>query len=728
MDIQPAHLNQGPIFTAFRHAPFGIGIMHPDGTVLQVNSSLCSICGYGEEEWSGLRFHEIVHPRDRHIYQQAISVSEQFECTAPIFVRLDRKNGETAEVELSVHVEYHSAKQPLYIVVYARILSHPQTIERMIGASKEWDQSLFLHNPAMILSINLNGCILAANDSAQSLLGYGYEELIGLDCRILLDEGQDSLFDLYNDTPLQKPIAYEARIRRKNREILELGVKNVPTITDGRVTALYVIGRNITEFKRNKELRDKAEQELRETIRNQQGMTFKFKRVDGKYIHTLCDGELVYRLGLTPDQIIGKTLQHFALPENVQMKTEHYHRAWAGEDVVFEGKRGDIWYLASLRAIKKDGVVEEVIASCVDITERKRAERELVEAKEQFESLFNSSPSAIDLLDTNGNVIRVNPAHEALYGWTNNELRGKPLPIYPDHLRDDYAFLISQVMAGQPVVDYETERLCKDGRPIAVSLTVAPLRDNEGRFFGYTGVTRDITERKKTDELLRKADRLNVVGHLAAGLAHEIRNPLTSLRGFLQLLRAGHMEKEQYYDLMLSELDRINTILGELLIIAKPQVTRFERKDMMQMIKEVLNLLMPQAILQNIQYICDFDIEQLDVHCSETELKQVFINIIKNGMEAMPQGGVLSIRPVFTGTDRVTVSFTDQGVGIPENRIPRLGEPFYTTKEKGTGLGLMMCYKIIEAHGGSIAFTSKENVGTTVDLVLPLLRDDTEFI
>jgi two-component system, sporulation sensor kinase A len=462
--------------------------------------------------------------------------------------------------------------------------------------------------------------------------------------------------------------------------------------------------------------------ELRETVRNQQGFMFKIKEIGGQFIHTLCDGELLYRMGLTPEQVIGKTLYEFQAPEKARIKESYYRRAWAGEDVTYEGQGGGLWYLASLRPIRKDGIVQEVIASCVDITERKNAERELMEAKEQFESLFNSSPVAIDLVDQEGKVIRVNPAHEALYGWTNEELAGRRLPIYPEDQSEEHRQLTDRLSNGQPVVDFVTKRVGKDGRALTVCVTIACLRDKEGRIWGYTGMTRDITESKKTEELLQRADKLNVVGHLAAGLAHEIRNPLTSLRGFLQLLRPTHREKDKYYDLMLSELDRINTILSELLIIAKPQVTKFEQKNIVQMLMDVMVLMEPQSLLQNIEYRALFEVRELSVYCSETELKQVFINIIKNGMEAMPEGGILTVELIVTWNQEVIVRVSDQGVGIPENRLHRLGEPFYTSKEKGTGLGLMMCYKIIEAHNGMIEIRSRENEGTTVDVLLPVYQ------
>jgi two-component system sporulation sensor kinase A len=223
--------------------------------------------------------------------------------------------------------------------------------------------------------------------------------------------------------------------------------------------------------------------------------------------------------------------------------------------------------------------------------------------------------------------------------------------------------------------------------------------------------------------LLQKSEKLTMIGEMAAGIAHEIRNPLTTLKGFVQIMRKD-APQPVYFDLMFSELERIETITDEFLALAKPQVSEFKQKDVRQLLDNVVMLLSTQAILQNIEIETVYQDVPLIV-CAENHLKQVFINIIKNAIEAMSDGGKIMIRvhPEHNETDQVRISIEDQGCGIPEERMAKLGEPFYTLKEKGTGLGLMICYKFIKEHGGQLFFVSKVGKGTTVHIVLPVRQE-----
>jgi two-component system, sporulation sensor kinase A len=234
-------------------------------------------------------------------------------------------------------------------------------------------------------------------------------------------------------------------------------------------------------------------------------------------------------------------------------------------------------------------------------------------------------------------------------------------------------------------------------------------------------IIRDISERKKNEELLINSEKLYVAGQLAAGIAHEIRNPLTSLKGFLQLMESGRTANRNYYDIMKSELVRIESIVSELLMLSKPQIYELAEKDVREIMEDTVTLLEAQAIMHDIEIDYEGGSEALWVFGVENQIKQVFINVIKNAIEAMIDGGAIHVRCMREG-DEVIVRIRDEGPGIASAQLSKMGQPFYTTKEKGTGLGLMVSYKIVDNHRGRIAVLSEVGKGTTMDVVLPYQR------
>ena len=224
------------------------------------------------------------------------------------------------------------------------------------------------------------------------------------------------------------------------------------------------------------------------------------------------------------------------------------------------------------------------------------------------------------------------------------------------------------------------------------------------------------------EELLRRSEKLTTVGQLAAGVAHEIRNPLTTLRGFLQLQQQSKNLNMAHVSLMLSELDRINLIVGEFLILAKPQATKFINKDVRDVLHDVLIFLDSEAHLHNIEFLTNFTKESCSISCEENQLKQVFINLLKNAIEAMPSGGAIHIT-IQKRNQNISISIRDEGIGIPEDIIEKIGDPFFTAKESGTGLGIMVSQRIINTHQGTLDIHSQVDTGTTVRLTLPALKE-----
>lgn len=239
-------------------------------------------------------------------------------------------------------------------------------------------------------------------------------------------------------------------------------------------------------------------------------------------------------------------------------------------------------------------------------------------------------------------------------------------------------------------------------------------------------IMRDISERKKNEELLINSEKLYVAGQLAAGIAHEIRNPLTSLKGFLQLIASGRREVS-YYGIMNSELDRIEGIVSELLMLSKPQVYELSYYDVRNVMRDTVTLLETQAILHNIALETDLGKDTLWIYGVENQIKQVFINVIKNAIEAMTDGGAIRIK-MGREDDSVRIRISDEGPGIKEEQLAKMGQPFYTTKEKGTGLGLMVSYKIVDNHQGKIDVYSQLGRGTTFEIRLPFRYPEAEAV
>ena len=363
----------------------------------------------------------------------------------------------------------------------------------------------------------------------------------------------------------------------------------------------------------------------------------------------------------------------------------------------------------------------DIIPSLSVQKEHQQIEDQLKATKHQLASFIMENLDSILIFDKDDKLITVNPAFERTFGWSANESLGLhviDMPFIPADRKFEINRNRSFVISGEKIVGYETVRKTKDGNLLNVMLSCFPLWSEEDKFNGWAVIIRDITEKKQAQELLIRTEKLSIAGELAASIAHEIRNPVTTIKGFLQLLQSGSVKKK-YFDVMESEIDRIELILSELLMLARPQLIDFKLENISMLLKDVVTLLVPQANMNGVVIITDFDSEEVVVKCEKNQLKQAFINFIKNAIEAMPQGGELVIQMVSINKDELFIRFIDQGYGIPDHLLSKLGQPFYTTKEKGTGLGFMVSKKIIENHKGSIVISSKENKGTTIEVKLP---------
>ena len=354
------------------------------------------------------------------------------------------------------------------------------------------------------------------------------------------------------------------------------------------------------------------------------------------------------------------------------------------------------------------------------IQERKRMEQTLEESESKYRLIAENTSDLIMVMDKEHSISYFSPSHEAVLGYKVPELEKIDLCklIHPDDVVN-FKVTITKIMENRESQPVEFRFQHISGKWMDFESRCMPVMDETQTLEHIVIISRDISERKKSEEVLLQSEKLSIVGELAAGVAHEIRNPLTTIKGFVQLYGKENGSNE-INTLLLSELERIEIITSEMLSLGKPQAIQLSRANLCDLIDHTVEFLSPQANMKNIQFSRSYLGTDFFITCEKNQIKQVFLNIFKNAMEAMPKGGHIDIK-LQKGIDgECVISVKDEGCGIQEELLPRLGEPFYTLKEKGTGLGLMICHKIIKQHNGTISYHSKLNEGTLVELKLPL--------
>jgi len=319
-----------------------------------------------------------------------------------------------------------------------------------------------------------------------------------------------------------------------------------------------------------------------------------------------------------------------------------------------------------------------------------------------------------------GMYLYISPGIERLIGIPVLELmKDHTLFVSNCHPDDKIGLIRFYEELSKEMTEIEYRVLNKDEKVCWIRTEITPVIDEVGEVVRYVSITQDISKLKMQDELLRKWDMINIVGQLSASFAHQVRNPLTTIKGFIQLLPMGR--DNTFGSIMTEELIKIEMIIDEFLQLAKPSNgTEFTNTSIHNKINQTIALMEKEAIHHNISFNMKLNDKDQFIHCESNQIQQVLINLIKNSIDAMPNGGEITIGTVVEGGQVVKITLTDTGIGIPSERLNKLGEPFYSLKEKGTGLGLMVSYKIIENHHGSIQFKSKVGYGTTVEISLPI--------
>jgi PAS domain S-box-containing protein len=337
-----------------------------------------------------------------------------------------------------------------------------------------------------------------------------------------------------------------------------------------------------------------------------------------------------------------------------------------------------------------------------------------------FEYIHSSFNDIVCTLRSDGSIVSLSPSFFTLTGYSQEELLAlSPEDIVPT---EDILLLRSHLVAS-PNLTRPISIGCRarDGSFLWLEVVIAPLPEELDEAGHFIIVARNQTEKMTVHEQAVNSDKLTAAGGLAAGIAHEIRNPLTAIKGFIQLMKSGTV-KAEFHDIILSELARIDTIIGELLVLSKPHEFAYSQTDLYAILGSVVTLINTQALLHNIEIELCYGTDLVQLYCDENQIKQVLINLLKNAIEAMPAGGQITIETHHAGSNSILILIRDQGVGISVEDMEKIGQMFYTTKESGTGLGMMISHEIIRNHGGRMTLRSTQGVGTAVEIILPLAR------
>ncbi|AFZ90457.1 PAS domain-containing protein [Bacillus velezensis] len=581
-----------------------------------------------------------------------------------------------------------------------------------------------------------NGRIMYISANCKSYFSYSQEEMIGSFLKTFLHEEDQFLVEsyFYNEHHLM-PCTF--RLIKKDHTIvwLEAGVEIVTPQMEGTDREIILKIKVLEEKTPRRpymyeQKKQKAEQQSEDAAGN--GEFERLVEMLPNPLYVSINGTIAYAnnamlamLGAdSKDEVIGRRSYEFIEEEYHDIVKNRIVRMQKGMEV---GMIEQTW-----RRLDGTPVHLEVKAApttyknqraelllLIDISSRKKFQTILQKSRERYQLLIQNSIDTIAVIH-NDKWVFMNESGISLFeAETYEDLIGKN--VYDQLHPCDHDGVKQRI---QNIINRKTEsEIIKQSwftfknRLIYTEMVCIPTT-----FFGETAVQvilRDISERKQTEELMLKSEKLSIAGQLAAGIAHEIRNPLTAIKGFLQLMKPTMEENEHYFEIVFSELSRIELILSELLMLAKPQQNAVkERVNLKKIISEVTALLETQANLKGIFIKTDYEHDSMYINGDQNQLKQVFINLIKNAVESMPDGGTVHI--LMTEDDySVNVTVKDEGDGIPENVLKRIGEPFLTTKEKGTGLGLMVTFNLIKNHQGAIQVDSKPDRGTAFHITFP---------
>jgi PAS domain S-box len=362
------------------------------------------------------------------------------------------------------------------------------------------------------------------------------------------------------------------------------------------------------------------------------------------------------------------------------------------------------------------GELNEIVNGINGLAERLR------KTKTINELILENTLDGVITVDNNGAITMLNPAAEQMTGYKLEQVLGKPYSTLVDDKNFDSP-LLDTLYNGIDHISIEVD-FPVAGQIIKISSSTSHLKDYQGNIIGAVVIFKDITEQKEVEKLIQQTERLVALGELMAGIAHEIRNPLAAVRGFVQYLQNDLPlnEKQEYIAIILKEVDSINQVIQQLLDFSVPSKNYYVSTKLNNVIEEVLVLVNTSHRSNNISIILALDDQAPSLYIDKELIKQALLNLLINAIQAIKGQGIIEISTLLSSNQKYQlIRIKDNGEGIPTELIDKVFTPFFTTKISGTGLGLSMVQKIIASHKGKILIKNNDNQrGITVEIALPI--------
>lgn len=650
-----------------------------------------------------------------------------------------RKDDSFFRFQTCVNTIKNNSGLPMYIVASFEDIQH-RMIDYKLKESEERFRLLFERIFEAVLVLDMKGNIVKTNTSACELFGYSEEEFVNLSFNDIVSPADNSgrLFrEIKNNLGKRHDYVEEMKFKSKTGKIIKVDAA-CSVLTVNQESYILTSFRDVTRCKEVERKLTESEMRYRNVVEDQTELICRWKPGG---ILTFVNGAYCRFFGKSQEELLGFNFLNF-VDKKDRPAVKKYLSTFniknpikMFEHRVVKPDGGISWHRWIDRAIFDDrGKIIEFQSVGTDITESKETALALQEEKEKAQKYLNVAGVILVALDNKGVVTLINKKGREILGYKEEEIIGKNWfkTFVPKRLQKDVLSVYRKLLAGK-VKDYEYYEnpvLTKSGAERIIAWHNIIIRDN-GKANSTLSSGEDITDRKKTEMELFQVQKLASIGELAAGIAHEVNNPLAALSGEIQWLQGNSgYNKEFYKSLTFMEkiCARIDRIITNLLAFSREvSIGQKEWADVNALIDRTLLLIERRLQFSNIKIIKKFDNDIPAIFLRKGEIEQVFLNILTNSMEAMFKGGKITLATSFNkGKKVIGIMFTDNGEGIARENLPKVFDPFFTTKPvgKGTGLGLSISHGIVKRHGGNIEIESKQGKGTRVIINLPYKKAD----